>query len=106
MGSRRGARRSALTSNALKLRLDDHVIAESRWARTSETTTLLAAALPTARPIRVAPRPAATIVALIPPDGVADVLESGTGNWQLVNYRGVVGWTEVEAAATKTGAGH
>jgi len=96
--------RSALTSTSLKLTLNDHAVALSRWKRTGEASRpLLATALATARPIRVAPQPDAAIVAVIPPDGVPDVLESGSGTWQLVNYRGVVGWTEAEAAAIEAG---
>jgi hypothetical protein len=44
------------------------------------------------RSIRLEPRGNATIVGVISPDGIVDILEDNQEGWQLVNYEGVVGW--------------
>ncbi|MFE3456622.1 hypothetical protein ACFXKD_03685 [Nocardiopsis aegyptia] len=48
---------------------------------------------PKTRAIRVEPDPKSVAVGFVPPQGEPDVMEHGSG-WDLVNYRGVVGWVE------------
>jgi hypothetical protein len=118
---------TALRSTSLRLKLDDHVLAESHWARSGKAagpvvdlalhvdaatlaravseapTEELRAALtarfrrPQAtpavtRPIRVEPQDTATVIGILPPQAVPDVLQKENTGWQLVNYQGVVGW--------------
>ncbi|MFV2195341.1 hypothetical protein [Nocardiopsis sp. LOL_012] len=48
---------------------------------------------PKTRSIRVEPDVRSAAVGFVPPQGEPDVMEHGAG-WNLVNYRGVVGWVE------------
>ena len=117
----------ALRTPSLRLKLDDHVLIVSNWARSGEAKgptidlcrivdpaalakaaseapneelrkalkmrpQALRAAPAAARSIRVEPQQTATVIGILPPDGVPDVLESRDTGWQLVNYQGVVGW--------------
>jgi hypothetical protein len=42
--------------------------------------------------IRVEPDDEASVVGLVPPDGIPDVLQEGKNGWREVNYRRVSGW--------------
>ncbi|GAA1084315.1 hypothetical protein GCM10009642_23980 [Nocardiopsis metallicus] len=80
-------------AQALAEEVEDQESRRELMARAYAQAAAPAAPEPRTQVIRAEPTPESTVVGLVPPRGEPDVMEHGSG-WDLVNYRGVVGWVE------------